>query len=221
MKTYQHIEYYGRYWGIPIVAFDKLDGTNIRIEYSQKRGFYKFGTRKTMFDVNSKPFGFVIALFRSRYEKILTEILKSEPYKKIESFVCYFELIGAHSAFGQHEYETDEFNLVLIDVDMYKKGMVPPEDFIRDFSSVGIPNVVFRGQLTQSFVDSIENETTYLLNEGVVCKGFIETRKGVRHPYYCKIKTKGWMQRLKNKDITLYTKEIKETETFNEYEQNW
>lgn len=31
MKQYDSIEYYGDNWGIPIIAFDKLDGSNIRL----------------------------------------------------------------------------------------------------------------------------------------------------------------------------------------------
>lgn len=31
MKQYDHIEYYGNHWGIPVIAFDKLDGSNLRL----------------------------------------------------------------------------------------------------------------------------------------------------------------------------------------------
>ena len=31
---------------IDIIAFDKLDGSNIRAEWNPKKGFYKFGSRK-------------------------------------------------------------------------------------------------------------------------------------------------------------------------------
>jgi hypothetical protein len=30
MKHYDSIEYYGDNWGLPIIAFDKLDGSNLR-----------------------------------------------------------------------------------------------------------------------------------------------------------------------------------------------
>jgi len=44
MKSYPSIP--GKHTnGIPLTVFDKLDGSNIRAEWSKKRGFYKFGTR--------------------------------------------------------------------------------------------------------------------------------------------------------------------------------
>lgn len=45
MITYPSLDYYFDYPEIYIYAFDKLDGSNIRFEWSRKRGFYKFGTR--------------------------------------------------------------------------------------------------------------------------------------------------------------------------------
>lgn len=46
MKQYPHIEYANKNLGDKIWAFNKYDGSNIRLEWSQKRGFYKFGTKK-------------------------------------------------------------------------------------------------------------------------------------------------------------------------------
>lgn len=36
MKQYDSIEYYGDNWGIPIIAFDKLDGSNLRLLYGKQ-----------------------------------------------------------------------------------------------------------------------------------------------------------------------------------------
>jgi hypothetical protein len=43
MKTYPSIS--RDIVGQPIYAFDKLDGSNIRAEWSKKNGFHKFGSR--------------------------------------------------------------------------------------------------------------------------------------------------------------------------------
>ena len=49
MKEYPSIPY--RIHGdLDIIAFGKYDGSNIRAEWSQKKGFYKFGTRKRLLD---------------------------------------------------------------------------------------------------------------------------------------------------------------------------
>jgi len=208
MKQYDSIEYYGDYWGLPIVAFDKLDGSNLRFEYSHKRGFYKFGTRKQMIDQNSE-FGFAIDLFLNKYNESLSKIFRSREYRNILSFVCYAELVGTKSAFGQHEFGNDVFDIVLFDVDQYKKGFVSPRDFVKDFGSTGIPRVVYEGNLNKELVEQVKNNE-FNLTEGVICKGITVTRKGRPELYYCKIKTNDWFDRLRKKDVSLFESEMKD-----------
>lgn len=38
----------------PVYVWDKLDGSNIRAEWSKKNGFYKFGTRERLLDSTDK-----------------------------------------------------------------------------------------------------------------------------------------------------------------------
>lgn len=208
MKQYDSIDYYGDYWGLPVVAFDKLDGSNLRFEFSQKRGFYKFGTRKMMIDQNS-DFGFAIDLFLNKYNESLTRIFKSKDYRNILNFVCYAELVGTKSAFGQHDFGNDEFDIVLFDIDQYKKGMIPPKQFVKDFGDCGIPRVVYEGNLNMEFVNDVKNNK-FNLTEGVICKGLTETKKGRPMLYYCKIKTNDWFERLRSRDSIQYEKELKD-----------
>ena len=208
MKQYDSIDYYGDYWGLPIIAFDKLDGSNLRFEYSHKRGFYKFGTRKQMIDERSE-FGFAINLFKEKYEESLSRIFRSKEYRNILSFVCYAELVGTKSAFGQHEFGNDTFDVVLFDVDRYKNGFVPPKEFVRNFGEAGIPKVIYEGNLNKELVARVKaNE--FNLSEGVICKGVAVTKKGRPELYYCKIKTDDWFQRLRNKDVFQYEQELKD-----------
>lgn len=208
MKQYDSIEYFGDHWGLPVIAFDKLDGSNLRFEYSQKRGFYKFGTRKQMIDESSE-FGFAIELFLNKYHESLSRIFKSKEYRNILNLVCYAELVGTKSAFGQHNFGNDKFDIVLFDVDQYKKGLVPPKEFVKNFSSAGIPRVVYEGNLNKELVERVKaNE--FDLTEGVICKGQTLTRKGRPELYYCKIKTDDWFERLRMKDMLYYDKEVNE-----------
>ncbi len=208
MKQYQEINYYGDYWGLPIVAFDKLDGSNLRFEYSQKRGFYKFGTRNMMIDRTNDPFGFAIDLFLKKYEESLTKIFKSKDYRNIQSFVCYAELICESSEFGQHDFKNGTFDLVLFDVEQNKLGFIPPRQFIKDFGHCGIPRVIYEGNLNKEFIASIKNND-YNLSEGVICKGVIANKKG-NNLYYCKVKANDWFDRLRKKQPSLYAEEIKQ-----------
>jgi hypothetical protein len=45
-------------------VFDKLDGSQIRVEWSRKRGWYKFGTRTRLFDQTDGQFGRAIPIFQ-------------------------------------------------------------------------------------------------------------------------------------------------------------
>lgn len=209
MKQYDSIEYFGDNWGLPIVAFDKLDGSNLRFEYSQKRGFYKFGTRNMMIDENTEDFGFAINLFKEKYEESLTKIFKSKTYRDTLSFVCFAELLGSKSSFGQHSFNDDIFDITLFDVSGHKKGMVSPNQFIDDFGAAGIPRVVYKGNLNKELVGRVKNNE-FDLSEGVICKGVTTSKKGFDNLFYCKIKTDDWFNRLRSKYPERYSLEVKE-----------
>lgn len=196
MKSYHTIEYYGENWGLPILAFDKPDGSNLRFEWSKKRGFYKFGSRNVLIDEKHDQFGFAISLFLEKYSEGLNRVFRTKEYRDTQSFVCYAELVGSKSAFGQHDFENDTFDIILFDVDQYKKGLVPPQEFVRNFGDLGIPRIVYTGNLNRELVSRVKaNE--FGLTEGVICKGKVKTRKGVDQLYYCKIKTDDWFARLR------------------------
>lgn len=207
MKQYDHIEYYGKYIGLPIYAFDKLDGSNIRVEFSHKRGFYKYGTRKQMIDATHQPFGVAVKLFNEKYADKLSEIFRTKEYRNIQSFVCFLEFVGKKSAFGQHDFENDKFDIVLFDIDCYKKGKIPPKQFIKDFEKVGIPSLVYQGNLSHEFIERVKTNE-FNLSEGVICKGKVENKKD--QLLYCKIKTNDWFERLRSSDTEKYYEELKD-----------
>lgn len=210
MKSYDTIEYYGENWGLPILAFDKLDGSNLRLEYSQKRGFYKFGTRNMMIDESHDSFGFAINLFKEKYNEDLCKLFKTKDYRNILSFVCFAELVGTKSSFGQHEFGNDTFDITLFDVSQYKKGFVSPKQFAKDFGPLGIPRIVYEGNLNKELVQRVKaNE--FGLTEGVIAKGITQTKKGVDQIYSCKIKTDDWFERLRAKSPFLYDEELKQS----------
>ncbi len=39
------------------IAFDKLDGSNLRFKWTAKRGFDTFGTRTQLIDINTPIYG--------------------------------------------------------------------------------------------------------------------------------------------------------------------
>lgn len=210
MKQYDTIPYYGDFWGSEIIAFDKLDGSNLRFEYSPKRGFYKFGTRKMMIGFDNEPFGFAVDMFLEKYADGFSKVFKGKTYRNDLSAICFAELVGKRSGFGQHDFKNDQFDIVLFDVDVYKKGFVSPKQFIDDFGHLGIPRVVYEGNLNRELVADVKNNV-YDLSEGVICKGKKAVgKKGNERIFYCKIKTNDWFDRLRSKDPVAYDMEMKD-----------
>lgn len=97
---------------VDIHAFDKIDGSNIRAEWSRNRGaFYKFGSRKRLIDENDEQLGETVGLIRSKYEGDLDDIFRREGYRKV---VCFFEFYGPSSFAGLHRDEGHD--IILLDV---------------------------------------------------------------------------------------------------------
>jgi hypothetical protein len=50
------------YLGRAFVAFDKLDGSNIRAEWDRKKGWHRFGSRRRLLDASNPLLGQAIQL---------------------------------------------------------------------------------------------------------------------------------------------------------------
>lgn len=72
---------------VNIFAFDKLDGSNIRAEWSKKKGFYKFGTKTRLLGTDDPIFGEAIGLIHKTYGESLTKVFKDEKYERA---ICNF-----------------------------------------------------------------------------------------------------------------------------------
>lgn len=190
MKTYPTIPKEVR--NVPVYAFDKLDGSNIRAEWSKKRGFYKFGTRKRLVGPDEAILGKSIELVNDVYGKSLTRRFTD---KRFERAIAYFEFFGPNSFAGNHE-ESDEFKVVLFDISVYKKGFLPPKDFLDMTAGLDVPKVVHVGNANQLFEQQVRDGTHPNVSfEGVVCKYVL--RKDQVGMF--KIKTQAWLDRLKDK----------------------
>lgn len=175
-----------------IYAFDKLDGSNIRAEWNSKKGFYKFGSRNQLIDENTKPLGKAIKILKEKFEEDFAMVAKEQKWRDA---LCFFEFHGPNSFAGQHK-DDEEQTLTLIDVNPYKEGILEPVQFIKLFKHLDIPKVLFEGHITTEFVDKVKNSTLDgMTDEGVVCKGAND--KKTKMPIMFKIKSRGWLERLK------------------------
>jgi len=191
MKQYPSIAHYkDSILGTPLVAFNKLDGSNLRFEWDKKKGWNKFGTRRTMLS-KGDPLYIGVDLFLDKYSEGLTTIFKEDKdFRGIREVVVFCELFGPNSFYGQHDFENME--VVLLDVNPMTKGFIPPREFIKKFGHLGIPEIVFDGMITNDDVRNVRYSKE--LKEGVVCKWMNN-----KHLQTCKIKTNNWLNTLKEK----------------------
>ena len=167
-----------------IYAFDKIDGSNIRSEWSKKQGCYKFGSRNRLLG-EDQPIIYKAKELILKYEDEIGKLCKDQ---KWESIILFWEFAGPNSAFGNH-IEDDEHKVWLIDANPYKKGILPPKDFISLFGDFNPAPCLYQGYCDNDFVQSVRNSSLEGMgSEGVVCK----TAK-----LMFKIKADSWYARLK------------------------
>src|SRR6476661_968065 len=190
MKSYPTINYWNKgYFGDPCFAFEKLDGSNIRAEWSKKQGWYKFGSRHQMIDDTNAQLGQAVTLFREKYSEDLAKVFKDK-YRECQNFVVFFEYLGDKSFAGWHDPNDKTMRVVLFDVSQYKRGFIEPKEFVKNFGHLSIPDVIYEGTYTKNLVHQIKESN---LDEGVVVKGI---RKKL--VWMVKIKTNKWFDRLRN-----------------------
>lgn len=178
--------------GISIYAFGKLDGSNIRAEWSKKQGFYKFGSRKRLVGTDQLWLPEAEQIIHEKFEKDLANIFKKNRWERA---LVFFEFLGENSFAGNHENESHE--LYIIDVNLYKEGILPPKEFLKHFDNLQIAPILYHGPCNGDFVESVLNSTLKGMPvEGVVCKA--KNSKKTPEPLMFKIKSNTWRQRLKN-----------------------
>ncbi len=154
---------------INIYAFDKLDGSNIRAEWSKKRGFYKFGTKTQMLGEDNPIFGKSIGLIKETYSESLSKIFTDS---KIESAVAFFEFHSPSSNFGRHQPDDKDHKVTLLDVNYHRQGMLNPDEFIDTFGHLEIPAVLYYGKANKIFEEEVRSSSLPGMTfGGVVCKG--------------------------------------------------
>lgn len=179
----------------PIIAFDKIDGSNIRAEWSRKHGFTKFGTRHRLLEEKETPFGEAIPLIRGTFADELDTIFRKQ---RLERATAFFEFVGENSFAGFHENEPHK--VVLFDLHVYKRGIIPAHEFLKLFEDkVPTPVVLYEGKVNHDFVRSVkESSLEGMTFEGVVCKGGYDSRKRL---ISFKIKSQAWLGKLKTKYV--------------------
>ena len=178
--------------GMSVYAFAKIDGSNIRAEWSRKAGFYKFGSRSRLLGSDQAIIQNAEPMIREEFSAPLERIAKKQGWDRL---ILFFEFAGPQSFAGTH-VEGDDHKVWLIDANPYKKGILPPKEFLALFGDLHIAPCLYHGPCDAEFIDSVKNSTLEgMPEEGVVCKA--KNPKKTPAPVMFKIKSQRWLDRLK------------------------
>lgn len=127
------------------MVFEKLDGSNFRAKWTEKKGFTTFGTRTQLVDETTEYWGQVVALFRNTLEESLSKILEKECRNKRDAIV-FGEFFGENSFAGRHEDEPHKVVPFDILIGHKQRKFVRPQDFVKLLDGkVEIPRVISGG----------------------------------------------------------------------------
>lgn len=153
MKQYPSIRVADLDFSKNYYVFDKIDGSNVRVEWSKKAGFHKFGTRKVLLSENS-----IIAPAKDLVLAIGPELEKGMKELRVQQATFFFEFAGDESIAGQHRLMNDNKRVWLLDVDIYKQGMLDPKECLKHFEPL-MPKLLHHGTVDQNFLDSVADRT--------------------------------------------------------------
>jgi hypothetical protein len=200
VKTYPSLPY-GTECHLPVYAFDKLDGSNIRAEWTSKKGWHKFGTRHRLVDASDPIFGKAPGLIVAKYGDSLAAALRQAGYDRA---MCFFELWGPGSFAGMHDLSQQQ-TVTLFDVAPFNLGILMPDKFVKLFGHLDVSKLLYHGPITPEFIESVRAGTLEGMTfEGVVCKAVND--KKTKQPIMFKQKSRAWLDKLHeycgdNKDL--------------------
>lgn len=200
MKQYNEIKKYDLdHLGQHIFAFDKLDGSNFRIEWNRKlskkshftKGFKKYGTRNRVITNGNDQFYEMVEIFRDNYADKVDERFRTHKlFKNADTITLYGEFYGENSFGGFHNW-SEPHDIFFFDAWLYKRNFLSPSEFFSEFRDISMPKLIYKGPFMKQLIKDV-NENKYGLREGVVYK-FVtngEVTSG-------KIKTFDWLERVK------------------------
>lgn len=191
MKSYPSISRLNkRFKKAKFHTFDKLDGSNMRFEWSKKKGWYKYGTRNRLFDESDPVFGMAIPLFHATLAEPISKVLIDQGW---QSAIVFCEFWGENSFAGNHEPE-DEKHLTIIDVNPYKKGILPPDKFVDLFGEFA-PHYLGKIEWDGDFIQGVKSGE----EGGVTFEGVVGKRMDGKQLLMYKLKTQQWIEKVLDK----------------------
>lgn len=185
-----------------IYVFDKLDGSNVRCEVDKKGNILQYGKRHGLLD-NQTPYLIEAKdLINEKYGPHFKQLMSSN---KWEFATFYFEFLGKSSYCGRHFCEPHD--VVLFDIDVYKKGVLPPDVFLDKTKGLHTATLLSMETLDEKLSMKVFNDQLPGITfEGVICKGPIDAK--TKKPFMVKLKTKKWYDMVKEKFSEEEAKEL-------------
>lgn len=174
-----------------VYCFDKIDGSNLRSEWSRKhKTFVKFGSRTQLIDRSSPILGAGIELFLEKYSEELSKRFFDAKWQRA---ICFFEFFGPNSFAGQH-VEADLKTVQLFDING-PTGLLYPKEYLKMTTCLDIAPLLYEGPFTGDLIQSVENGTLAGMTfEGIVAKA---NSGSPGLPWMTKVKNKAWLEKLK------------------------
>lgn len=76
------------------IAFDKLDGSSVRVKYTHKAGFCLFGTRTQLIEETAEFWGEIVTVFKRDLESPLMQLFKSKRFRDYKEIIVFGEFLG-------------------------------------------------------------------------------------------------------------------------------
>jgi hypothetical protein len=185
------------------IAFEKLDGSNIRVKYTRKRGFCQWGSRNQMLEESHPILGGAITYFSNNYAPILEQVIKDN-WRDEREIMLFGEWFGPNSFAGWHEIDDIKAGLmkfVLFDIMVSHKNrkFLLPQEFRKIVAPhVPTPSIIYEGNLNDQFIADVK-AGKYPVGEGVICKGRERTGASAGNVWMAKVKTDAYFAKLKEK----------------------
>ena len=170
---------------LSVHVFDKIDGSNLRFEWSREHGWHRFGSRHRVLDTGHPILGGAMALFEAALAEPIERVARDKGWPAL---VAFAEFHGPGSLAGQHDPETAK-RLTLFDVAPYRHGFIGPERFLGLFGELDTPAYLGEHLWSDELVATVRRgELDGVTFEGVVGKA------GDRHKRIAvKAKTQAWV----------------------------
>ncbi|MGB1276602.1 MAG: hypothetical protein ACPG77_12705 [Nannocystaceae bacterium] len=171
--------------GTRVHVFDKLDGSNLRFEWSRSEGWFRFGSRHLVLDEAHKTFGVAMQLFREQLATPIERVARNEGWESLIAFAEFWN----EGALGGQLHPDNPLRLTLFDVAPFKQGFLGPERFLERFGECETPRYLGVHTWDEALVKRVREGNF----EGVTFEGIVG-KAGDRHRVIrVKAKTQAWI----------------------------